>query len=135
MAATCPPKAVPQPTKGIGRNRVAQNYARPRRPNPCWEQGCLPRRIDTDKLRSYGAARRHAMPTVDHRSHKGLNNSAENSHLPLQKRQRMMQRFGSPGALQRFTNIFSAVRNLVVPSHSTRSAIAVRLHRPDAFAQ
>ncbi len=31
------------------------------------KQGCLPRRIVTDNLRSYGAARRQLMPTVEHR--------------------------------------------------------------------
>lgn len=48
----------------------------------------MPKQIVTDKLRSYGAARRQVMPTVEHRSHKGLNNRAENSHLPLRKRER-----------------------------------------------
>jgi len=28
------------------------------------------------------------MPGVEHRSHKGLNNRAENSHLPLRRRER-----------------------------------------------
>ena len=51
----------------------------------------------TDKLRSYGAARRQVMPDVEHRSHKGLNNRAENSHVPLRKRERTMQGFRSPG--------------------------------------
>ena len=73
------------------------------------KQGCLPKRIVTDKLRSHGAAQRQIMPTVEHRSHKGLNNRAENSHLPRRKRERLMQRFRSPGALQRFTSVFSAV--------------------------
>lgn len=50
------------------------------------KQGCQPKRIVTDKLRSYGAALRQLMPTIEHRSHKGLNNRAENSHLPLRKR-------------------------------------------------
>jgi putative transposase len=44
------------------------------------KQGCLPKRIVTDKLRSYGAAQRQIMPTVEHRSHEGLNNRTENSH-------------------------------------------------------
>jgi len=37
------------------------------------KQGQVPKRIVTDKLRSYGAARRQIMPAVEHRSHKGLN--------------------------------------------------------------
>jgi putative transposase len=46
------------------------------------KQGCPPRRMITDKLGSYAAARRQIMPAVEHRQHKGLNNRAENSHLP-----------------------------------------------------
>jgi putative transposase len=42
----------------------------------------VPRVVVTDKLRSYGAAHREVMPSVEHRSHKGLNNGAENSHQP-----------------------------------------------------
>lgn len=45
------------------------------------KQGMLPKRMSTDKLRPYGAARRQIIPGVEHRSHKGLNNRAENSHL------------------------------------------------------
>jgi putative transposase len=40
------------------------------------KQGCPPRRIITDKLGSYAAARRQVMPAVEHRQHKGLLYSA-----------------------------------------------------------
>jgi putative transposase len=36
------------------------------------KQGCPPRRMMTDKLGSYAAARRQIMPAIEHRSHKGL---------------------------------------------------------------
>jgi putative transposase len=98
------------------------------------QQGSPPRRLITDKLGSYAAAGRQIMPAVEHRSHKGLNNRAENSHLPLRKRERMMQGFRSVGGLQRFTSVFSAVRNLFVPPHSHRSALAAHLHRLQAIA-
>ncbi|WP_297587575.1 DDE-type integrase/transposase/recombinase, partial [Roseibium sp.] len=88
----------------------------------------------TDKLRSYGAARRQVMPAVEHRSHKGLNNRAENSHLPLRKRERVMQGFRSPGGLQRLLSVFSAVRNLFVPSRAKTLALTVHLHRLSAIA-
>ncbi|TAT69893.1 IS6 family transposase, partial [Rhizobium ruizarguesonis] len=81
------------------------------------KQGLSPKRIVTDKLRSYGAAKRDVMSGVEHRSHKGLNNRAENSHVPLRKRERMMQGFRSVGGLQRFISVFSAVRNLFVAPH------------------
>jgi putative transposase len=89
--------------------------------------GMPPKRIITDKLRSYGAAKREVMPAVEHRSHKGLNNRAENSHLPLRKRERTMEGFRSPGSLQRFISIFSALRNLFVTPRHKRSALANRI--------
>jgi putative transposase len=98
------------------------------------KQGMVPKRIITDKLPSYGAARRQVMPGVEHRYHKGLNNRAENSHLPLRKRESIMQGFRSVGGLQRFTSVFSAVRNLLVLPHSRRSALATHLHRLQAMA-
>lgn len=76
------------------------------------KQGWAPRRMITDKLGSY----------------------AENSHVPLRKRERARQGFRSPGGLQRFVAIFSVIRNLFVPLQSRRSALAIYLHRLDAMA-
>jgi putative transposase len=42
--------------------------------------GGVPRVVVTDKLRSYGAAHREIMPSVEHRSHKGLNNRGHLRH-------------------------------------------------------
>jgi putative transposase len=99
------------------------------------KQGCPPRRLITDKLGSYAAARRPIRPAVAHRSHKGLTNRAESSHVPLRKRERMMQGFRSPGGLQRFVRVFSAVRNRFVPPRFHRTALATRLHRLNAMAE
>jgi len=55
----------------------------------------VPRVIITDKLRSYGAAKREILPGVEHRQHKGLNNRAENSHQPTRLREKKMRRFKS----------------------------------------
>src|SRR6476620_7949918 len=55
-----------------------------------------PRVMITDKLASYGAAKRDIMPGVEHRQHKGLNNRAENSHQPTRRRERQIKRFKSP---------------------------------------
>ena len=57
------------------------------------QQGHAPRVMITDKLRSYGAAKRDIMPGIEHRSHKGLNNRAENSHQPTRRRERIMKGF------------------------------------------
>lgn len=99
------------------------------------KQGCRPKRIITDKLGSYAAARKAIMPKIEHRSHKGLNNRAENSHVPLRKRERQMQGFRSWPALQQFAQTFSTIRNLFVPPRSRRSALATHLHRLKAIAQ
>ncbi|MFF3787659.1 IS6 family transposase [Streptomyces sp. NPDC001933] len=71
--------------------------------------GGVPRVVVTDKLRSYGAARREVMPSVEHRSHKGLNNRAENSHQPTRQRERAMKGFHSVGGAQRFLSAFSGI--------------------------
>jgi putative transposase len=48
------------------------------------KQGCPPRRMITDKLGSYAAARRQVIPDVEHLSHKGLLYSAGFSQaLPI----------------------------------------------------
>ncbi len=42
----------------------------------------VPRVIITDKLQSYGAAKRAILPGVEPRQHRYLNNRAGNSHQP-----------------------------------------------------
>jgi putative transposase len=69
----------------------------------------VPRVIVTDKLRSYGAAHREAMPSVEHRSSKYLNNRAENSHIPTRERERGMKGFRSVGRAQKFLASFSRI--------------------------
>ncbi|MCX4781386.1 IS6 family transposase [Streptomyces sp. NBC_01264] len=71
--------------------------------------GQVPRVVVTDKLRSYGAAHREVMPSVEHRAHKGLNNRAENSHQPTRQRERAMKGFRSPGGAQRFLAAFTGI--------------------------
>lgn len=86
-------------------------------------QGHSPRVMITDKLRSYGAAKREIMPGVEHRSHKGLNNRAENSHQPIRRREKIMKRFKSARQLQRFVSIHDPIANLFhLPRHHTPSA-------------
>jgi len=99
------------------------------------KQGLKPKRLITDKLGSYGAAKKQVMPGVERRSHKGLNNRAENSHVPFRKRERILQHFRSAGALQRFVSVFSDVRNLFVPPRASRSALGIHLHRLHALAR
>src|SRR5215211_311712 len=71
-----------------------------------------PRVMVTDKLPSYGAARKDLLPSVEHRKHKGLNNRAENSHQPTRRRERQMKRFKSPRQAQRFLSTHDQISNL-----------------------
>jgi putative transposase len=76
-------------------------------------QCAAPRVIITDKLRSYNAARREIMPSVEHRSHMSVNNRAENSHLAVRRRERSMIRFKSAGQCHRFISIHGPIANLL----------------------
>ena len=49
--------------------------------------------VITDKMASYPPALRRVLPNSEHRRHNGLNNRAENSHLPTRQLERRMQRF------------------------------------------
>src|SRR3712207_8146928 len=51
-----------------------------------------PRVMITDKLPSYGAAKREVMPGVEHRQHKGMNNRSEEHTSELQSRQYLVCR-------------------------------------------
>jgi len=74
-------------------------------------QGFAPSRIVTDKLRSYPVAIKAVCLSAVHDRGLRANNRAENSHLPVRRRERKMQRFKSPGSAQRFLGIQSATQN------------------------
>ena len=69
----------------------------------------VPRVIITDKLKSYGAAKREILPGVEHRQHRYLNNRVENSHQPTRQREQRMQRFKAPGQAQRFLSAYEPI--------------------------
>ena len=74
-------------------------------------QGFAPETLITDKLRSYRAARTQLGLSARHEQGLRKNNRAENSHLPVRRRERKMQRFKSPGSAQRFLSVHAAVHN------------------------
>ncbi len=92
-----------------------------------------PRVMITDKLASYGAARREVMPSVEHRKHKGLNNRAENSHQPTRRRERQMKGFKSAGQAQRFLSAHDEINNLFLLRRHQVPAIQYRAARLQAF--
>jgi putative transposase len=82
----------------------------------------VPRVVITDKLKSYGAAKREILPGVEHRQHRYLNNRAENSHQPTRQRERRMQRFKSPGHAQRFLAAYGPIAQHFRPRRHLYSA-------------
>jgi putative transposase len=85
-----------------------------------------PRVIITDKLKSYGAAKRDILPGVEHRQHRYLNNRAENSHQPTRQRERRMQGFKSPGHAQRFLAAYGLIAQHFRPRRHRLSASEYR---------
>lgn len=93
--------------------------------------GAVPRVVVTDKLRSYGAAHREVMPSVEHRSHKGLNNRAENSPQATRTR---YEGFRSTGAAQRFLSAFSGISPHFRPRRHLMTAPGYRVEMTIRFA-
>jgi len=100
-------------------------------------QGAMPRVMVTDKLRSCAAAQAELMPGVEHRSDKELNNRAENSHLPLRRREERSAR-----QCQHFVSVHGHVANLfhlhrkhlTAADHGRLRASAVITWREIAFS-
>ena len=74
--------------------------------------GGEPRKIVTDKLRSYGVAQRELIPEAIHDTSQYANNRAEQSHEPTRVRERGMRKFKSVRQAQRFLSTHAAVSNL-----------------------
>ena len=94
----------------------------------------VPRVVITDKLASYSAAMREALPSIEHRRHKGLNNRAENSHQPTRERERRMRRFKDPGHAQRFLAAYGPIASHFRPRRHRRTADAYRETRAERYA-
>ena len=93
----------------------------------------MPRVILTDKLRSYGVAKRHLLPEVEHRQSRYLNNRAENSHRPTRRRERQMQRFKSLDQAQTFLSAHAFIHGHFHPRRHLLAANAYRAIGDAAF--
>lgn len=93
-----------------------------------------PRKIVTDKLRSYGVAYRELIPDTIHDTSQYANNRAELSHQPTRVRERGMRKFKSLRQAQRFLYVHAAVYNLFNLCRHLISARHYRLLRMRAFA-
>ena len=94
--------------------------------------GFAPKLLATDKLGSYGAAFRHLGLTCPHEQRLRKNNRAENSHQPVRRRERKMQRFKSAGSAQRFLSIHAAVHNNFTLQRHLISRSTLRVFRAQA---
>ena len=97
------------------------------------KQGFAPEVLVTDKVRSYGAAKSEMRLCARHEQGLRKNNRAENSHLPVRRRERKMQRFKSPGSAQRFLSIHAAVQNTFNVQRHLTSRRTLRVFRDEAF--
>ena len=84
--------------------------------------GDEPRKIVTDKLRSYGVAHRELVPEAIHSTKQYENNRAEQSHEATRVRERGMRKFKLVKQAQRFATAHAAVSNLFdLGRHSVRA--------------
>jgi len=102
----------------------------------------VPRVLITDKLGSYGVAKRELLPDVEHRKSRHLNNRAENSHRPTRRRERQMQRFKSAPQAQRFLSAHAFIYSHRPRRHRTTArnyraarAIAFKIWTEETCAQ
>ena len=96
--------------------------------------GGEPRKIVTDKLRSYGVAHRELIPATIHSTEQYENNRVEQSHEVTRVRERVMRRFKSVGQAQRFLGAHAAVSNLFNLGRHLVRAQHYRNLRESAFA-
>ena len=87
----------------------------------------------TDKLGSYGVARRELMPVTIHDTDHYANNRAELSRQPTRARERGMRGFSSPEQAQQFLSAHAVVYSLFNPQRQLVSAAFYRFRRARAF--
>jgi putative transposase len=96
-------------------------------------QGCEPRWLVTDKLKSYGVAHRTMMPTVNHINQVYAKNRAEVSHESTRQRERAMRGFRSSDQVEQFLTLHGLTQNLFRFGRHLMQAVNYRLLRARAF--
>ena len=97
--------------------------------------GGEPRKIVTDKLRSYPVAHRELIPESIHVNDRYANNRAEQSHEATRVRERGMRKFKSVTQAQRFVTAHAAVHNLFNLGRHLVGAQHYRNLRMSAFSE
>ncbi len=88
-----------------------------------------------DKLRSYGAAMKVIGNVDKQETGRWLNNRAENSHLPFQRRERAVLRFRRVRSLQKFVAVHASVFNHFNQERRFYSRSNFKLNRAAALAE
>lgn len=96
-------------------------------------QGSDPRWLFTDKLRSYAAAHREVMSTVEHINEVYANNRVEVSHQPTRQQEYHMRGFVSSKHAQRFLTLHGLTQNLFRLGRHLMRAVNYRLWRTQSF--
>jgi putative transposase len=96
--------------------------------------GFVPDQLITDDLRSYVAAAHDLGISARHERGRWKNNRVENSHQPIRRRERKMQRFKSSGSAQRFLSAHAAVFNTFKVQRHLTSASTHRIFRAAAMS-
>ena len=110
--------------------RAAERFFR----KPLKGQGRVPFRLVTDRLKSYGAALRTIMPSVNHDTGRYGNNRAEVSHQPTRQRERQMRRFKSARQAQLFLSVHGVVLNLFRLGRHRLKSVHHRMLRTRSFS-
>ena len=98
-------------------------------------QQATPIKVVTDKLRSYSAAKRDLMPSVEHATQQYEYNRCELSHQPIRQQERQMRRFKSQHQAQRFLTCHGVVNNLFRLGRHLMRAKNYRVLRDRAFVE
>ena len=94
-----------------------------------------PEAIVTDRLKSYSAALKELNMSKLHVMGGRSNNRAENSHIPIRRRERKMQRFKSQKSAQIFLSIYGPIYNLFNFQRHLISRSTLKEFRQNAFKE
>lgn len=97
------------------------------------KMGFAPRRVETDRLRTYPVAFRSLSLNAVHDRELRDDNRAENSHRPIRRRERKQQDFKSPGSAKRFLSVHVATHNTSFDQRHLRNRSNNEQLRPGSF--
>ena len=93
----------------------------------------VPRVIITEKLKSYGVAKREILPGVEPRQSRSLKNRCAHSHRPTRQRAYRMQGFKSAGHAPRFLSASGPIAQHFRPRRHVWSAAEYRQEMKNRF--